>query len=90
MKRDAFWFISCVAVLVALCFGLWAGARIVENAKLMEIAELQAVVETTQAALADANVESAFWKSTVKSLSDGDQLGDIDLGRKIEDEEEAR
>ena len=70
-------FIWCVGLLVFLSFGLWAGARIIENAKMMEVADLQAQLETERASLAEVNVELEFFKSTLKLLAEGDQLKEI-------------
>jgi hypothetical protein len=41
--------------------------------------DAQAALETANASLAELNMELAFWRKTVQSLSDGKQLAGVDL-----------
>jgi rare lipoprotein A len=50
-------FIWCLAVLVALSFGIYAGHKVTRAIADTEIMDVQAVLEVAQASLAEANIE---------------------------------
>ena len=73
------WVIWSIAVIIALGLGIYAGHSVTAAYKDVEIADLQSQLETANASLAEANIELAFWKNTLRSLADGKQLEGIDL-----------
>ena len=78
--------IWAIAVLVALRFGIFAGAKVMSAYKDAELMDARAALDCAQASLAEANIELERWKQVLKSLADGDQLDGVDFGRRLEDE----
>lgn len=72
-------FLWAIAVIIALGLGIYAGYGVMKAISDTEIMDLQVQLETANAALAEANVELAFWKSTIRGLAEGKQLERIDL-----------
>jgi hypothetical protein len=72
-------FLWAIAVIIALGLGIYAGYGVMKAISDTEIMDLQVQLETANAALAEANVELAFWKSTIRDLAEGKQLERIDL-----------
>jgi hypothetical protein len=73
------WIIWSIALIVVLGLGIYAGHKVTAAYKDVEIMDARAALETERASLADANVELAFWKSTLRGLAEGGQLEGIDL-----------
>ncbi|MCJ7563701.1 MAG: hypothetical protein MUP52_03815 [Candidatus Aminicenantes bacterium] len=63
-----------IVVVLAIALGIYAGHKVTAAYKDTEIMDLQAQLETAQASLADANIELAFWTTTLKGLADGGQF----------------
>jgi prefoldin subunit 5 len=68
-----------IALIVALGLGIYAGAKVTAANKDTEIMDIQAALEAAQASLAEANVELAFWQTTIKGLAEGKQLAGAEL-----------
>ena len=68
------WMIWSIVVILALALGLYAGYRVMKA-----ISDLQAQLEAAQASLAEANIELAFWQTTIRGLAEGRQLEGIEL-----------
>ena len=81
-----YWFIWVISVIVSLAIGIYAGCKVTQAYKDMEIADVQAQLETANASLAEANAELAFWQSAVDSLAAGNQLPGVQ--EKIDGKEE--
>jgi len=73
------WVIWGIAVIIALGLGIYAGHSVTQAIADTELMDAQAALETANASLAEANVELAFWKNTLRSLADGKQLEGVDL-----------
>jgi len=67
-------FMWAITVLLSVFIGLYAGHQISRAISDIKIMDLQVQLETANAALADANIELAFWKSTIRGLAEGEQL----------------
>jgi len=72
-------FLWSIALIVALGLGIYAGAKVTAANKDTEIMDIQAALEAAQASLAEANVELAFWQTTIKGLAEGKQFGWAEL-----------
>ena len=72
-------FLWSIALIVALGLGIYAGAKVTAANKDTEIMDIQAALETANASLAEANVELAFWQTTIKGLAEGRQLEGAEL-----------
>jgi len=68
-----------LAVILALGFGIFVGFKVQQGIADTEIMDLRAQLETANASLAEVNVEPAFWKNTLRSLANGDQLEGAEL-----------
>lgn len=79
IDNDLSMFAWAFAVLIALCFGIYAGAKIMTGYMDYKIATIQSALDTTRASLAEANEEMAFWRNTVVGLSNGDQLEGVGM-----------
>jgi len=73
------WMIWSIALIVALGLGIYAGAKVTAANKDTEIMDVRAALEAAQASLAEANVELAFWQTTIKGLAEGKQFGWAEL-----------
>ena len=73
------WVIWGIAVIIALGLGIYAGHSVTQAIADTELMDAQAALETANASLAELNMELAFWRKTVQSLSDGKQLAGVDL-----------
>ena len=73
------WFAWLIIVILAIGFGIYAGAKVTAANKDTEIMDIQAALEAAQASLAEANVELAFWQTTIKGLAEGKQLAGAEL-----------
>lgn len=74
------WLITyCLLLIAALGLGIYAGHKVTAAYKDTEIMDVRAALEAAQASLADANVELAFWKVTLKGLAEGNQLAGVDF-----------
>jgi hypothetical protein len=71
------WMIWGIVVILTLAIGIYAGYRVMKAISDVKVMDLESELETANASLAEANVELAFWKSTLKGLADGDQLKPI-------------
>lgn len=78
MKRLS-WMAWGIIVILMLALGLYAGFKIEKFIADIEIMDLRAQLDTANASLADANVELAFWKMTLRGLAEGGQLETVDL-----------
>ena len=74
-----------IAVILALALGIYAGAKVTTAYKDVELMDARAALETANASLAEANVELAFWKSTMKGIVEGGQLAEIRRGKRPDD-----
>jgi len=72
-------FLWAIAIIVVLGLGIYAGHSVTQAIADTELMDAQAALETANASLADANVELAFWKNTLRSLADGKQIEGVDL-----------
>jgi hypothetical protein len=68
-----------IALIVALGLGIYAGAKVTAAYKDTEIMDIQAALEAAQASLAEANIELAFWQTTIRGLAEGRQLKGVEL-----------
>jgi hypothetical protein len=78
MKRLS-WFAWAIIVILVLALGLYAGYKVMKAISDVKVMDLETELETANAGLADANIELAFWKSTMKGLSEGGQLEGVDF-----------
>ena len=76
-------FLWSIALIVALGLGIYAGAKVTAANKDTEIMDIQAALEAANASLAEANVELAFWKTTVRGLAEGGQLEGAELNGRV-------
>jgi hypothetical protein len=74
-----------IVVILVLALGLWAGYSVVKAIYDIKIIDLEAELETANASLADANIELAFWQSTLQALAEGNQLKPIGGSPNVED-----
>ena len=72
-------FLWAIAVIVALGLGIYAGHSVTQAIADTELMDARAALETANASIAEANIELAFWKNTLRSLADGKQLKGVDL-----------
>ena len=72
-------FLWSIAIILALGFGIYAGSKVTAANKDTEIMDVRAALEVAQASLAEANVELAFWQTTIKGLAEGKQLEGAEL-----------
>lgn len=77
--KDIERFAWAIAVIIALGLGCYAGFKIEKAIADIEIMDLQAQLETTNASLADANIELAFWRDALTALVQGNQLKGVNL-----------
>lgn len=61
-----------IVVIVALGIGIYSGHKVTSGYKDVEIMD-------AQKALAEANAELAFWKTTMNGLAEGDQFEGVDI-----------
>jgi hypothetical protein len=62
----------CIVIILFLFLGIYAGHKVTAANKDTEIMDLQVQLET-------ANTELAFWKNTLRSLAEGNQILGVDL-----------
>lgn len=72
-------FIWALAIIFALGLGIYAGHSVTAAYKDTELMDVRAALEAAQASLADANIELAFWKVTLRGLAEGKQLAGVDF-----------
>ena len=72
-------FLWAIAVIVALGFGIYAGAKVTAANKDVELAAMRAKVER-------ANEDLAFWQATLRRIVEGDQLTKAMTGRVSKEE----
>ena len=77
------WMVWSIVVILTLALGLYAGFQIEKGITDKEITDLRAQLETANASLAEVNVELAFWKNTLRSLANGDQLEGAELNGRL-------
>lgn len=63
-----------IALIIVLGLGIYAGHKVTAAYKDIELMDLQAALEAANASLAEANIELAFWTTTLKRLADGGQF----------------
>ena len=68
-----------LAVILALGFGIFVGFKVQQGIADTELMDVRAALETANASPADANVELAFWQTTIKGLAEGKQLEGAEL-----------
>jgi hypothetical protein len=68
-----------IAVILVLALGIYAGHKVTAAYKDTELMDVRAALEAAQASLADANIELAFWKTTMRGLTEGGQPESINL-----------
>jgi len=73
------WVIWGIVVIITLGLGIYAGHSVTAAYKDVELMDVRAALEAANASLAEANVELAFWKMTLRGLAEGKQLERIDL-----------
>ena len=73
------WIIWGIALIIVLALGIYTGAKVTTAYKDVELMDAQAALEAAQASLAEANVELAFWQTTIKGLAEGKQLAGAEL-----------
>ena len=71
--------IIAILFILAIAFGIYVGFKVEGARKDTELRDLQDQLETANASLADANVELAFWQSTIRDLAEGRQLEGAEL-----------
>jgi len=76
-------FLWVIAVILALRFGIYTGAKVTTAYKDVELMDIQAALEAAQASLAEANIELAFWQTTIKGLAEGRQLEGAELNVRL-------
>jgi hypothetical protein len=74
------WVIWGIVVIITLGLGIYAGHSVTAAYKDVELMDVRAALEAANASLAEANVELAFWKMTLRGLAEGKQLERINLG----------
>jgi len=67
-------FLWAIAVIVALGFGIYAGAKVTAANKDVELAAMRAQVER-------ANEDLAFWQATLRRIVEGDRVTKAMTGR---------
>jgi len=72
-------FLWVIAIILALGLGIYTGSKVTAAYKDTEIMDVRAALEVAQASLAEANVELAFWQTTIKGLAEGKQLAGAEL-----------
>ena len=73
------WILWGIVVILTLAIGIYAGYKVMQAISDIKIMDLEAALETANASLSEANVELAFWKSTLRDLANGVQLEGVDL-----------
>jgi len=68
-----------LAVILALGFGIFVGFKVQQGIADTEIINARAALEAANASLAEANVELAFWKTTIRGLAEGKQFEGAEL-----------
>lgn len=76
-------FAWAISVVLALGLGIDAGHKVTVGYRNAEVADLQSQLETANASLADAAIELAFWRGTLRGLAEGGQLPDVDFKDKL-------
>ena len=76
-------FLWVIAVILALGLGIYTGSKVTAAYKDTEIMDVRAALEVAQASLAEANVELAFWQTTIKGLAEGRQLEGAELNVRL-------
>ena len=69
--------LPCIVIILFLFLGIYAGHKVTAAYKDTDLMDVRAALETANASLAEANEELAFWKNTLRSLANGDQLKEI-------------
>ena len=72
-------FLWAIAVILALGLGIYTESKVTAAYKDTELMDIRAALETANASLAEANVELAFWQTTIKGLAEGKQLEGAEL-----------
>jgi len=73
------WLIWSIALIIVLALGIYTGAKVTTAYKDVELMDVRAALEVAQASLAEANVELAFWQTTINGLAEGRQLEGAEL-----------
>jgi len=68
-----------IILILTLGLGIYVGHKVTAAYKDTEIMDVRAALETANASLAEANVELAFWQTTIKGLAEGKQLEGAEL-----------
>jgi hypothetical protein len=68
------WILWGIVVILTLAIGIYAGYKVMKAISDVKVMDLEAELETDNASLAEANVELAFWKMTIRGLAEGEQL----------------
>jgi len=71
--------IIAILFILAIAFGIYVGFKVEGARKDTELRDLRDQLETANASLAEANVELAFWQTTIKGLAEGKQFGWAEL-----------
>ena len=79
------WMIWGIIVILTLAIGIYAGHKVTRAISDVKVMDLESELETANASLAEANVELAFWKNTLKNLAEGDQLTEIRRNKQPDD-----
>jgi len=72
-------FLWAIAVILALGLGIYTESKVTAAYKDTELMDIRAALETANASLAEANVELAFWQTTIKGLAEGKQFERAEL-----------
>ena len=72
-------FLWVIAVILVLGLGIYTGSKVTAAYKDAELMDVRAALEVAQASLAEANVELAFWQTTINGLAEGKQLAGAEL-----------
>jgi len=82
MKRisDLIYGILWIIILIlTLGLGIYVGHKVTAAYKDTELMDIRAALEAANASLAEANVELAFWKTTIRGLAEGKQFEGAEL-----------
>ena len=72
-------FLWVIAVILVLGLGIYTGSKVTAAYKDAELMDIQAALEAARASLAEANIELAFWQTTIRGLAEGRQLKGVEL-----------
>ena len=67
-------FLWAIAVIIGLGLGIIVGARVIAGVAEHEAKIMQTKLDDAIAERDEANVELAFWKTTLRGLAEGRQL----------------